>query len=124
MKRLIAFLLLLVLALPLTACDSADGIEFTCDEIIAAYESAGYTVDHSHNSLIEGGECTLYIYESKEGSENNEYICIEIFENEEYKILLNIHYSKINHQYFDFLQVNLFFEYYAQVLLWFFQNQI
>ncbi len=85
MKKLIAFLLLLVFVLPLTACDSADGIEFTCDEIIAAYEGAGYTVSHTHSSYIEGGICSLTIYKSgEEYYENNDFIQIEVFENGEY----------------------------------------
>lgn len=85
MKKLIAFLLLLVLALPLTACDSADGIEFTCDEIIAAYEGAGYTVRHTHESYAEGGICSLTIYKSGDDYyESHDFIEIEIFENEEY----------------------------------------
>lgn len=84
MKRLIAFLLLLVLALPLTACDSADGIEFTCDEIIAAYEGAGYIVN-THTTFIEGSVCTISAYESREAyNEDNDYIHLVIFENEEY----------------------------------------
>ena len=85
MKKLIAFLLLLVFVLPLTACDSADGVEFTCDEIIAAYEDAGYSVSHTHSSYIEGGICSLTIFKSgEEYYENHDFIQIEIFENEDY----------------------------------------
>ena len=84
MKKLIAFLLLITLALPLTSCN-ADGKYFTCDEIIEAYESAGYTVRHTHESYAEGGICSLTIYKSGDDYyESHDFIEIEIFENEEY----------------------------------------
>ena len=84
MKRIIAFLLILVFALPLVACNSADGKYFTCEEIIEAYESAGYIVD-THTTFIEGSVCTMSAYKSREDyNEENEYIHLVVFENEEY----------------------------------------
>lgn len=84
MKKLIAFLLLITLVLPLTACN-ADGKHFTCDEVIKVYEEAGYTVSHTHSSYIEGGICSLTIYKSgEEYYENHDFIQIEVFETEEY----------------------------------------
>lgn len=95
-KRIIAFLLVLVFALPLVACNGADGKHFTGEEIIEAYESAGYIVN-THTTFIEGSVCTISAYESREGyNEGNDYIHLVVFENEEYA-----------KEYIDEIQFNL-----------------
>ena len=51
MKKIISILLLLSLALSLTACTSFEAKEISCEEIIAAYEEAGYSVlYHGHEN--------------------------------------------------------------------------
>ena len=85
MKKLVALLLAVLFILPLSACDRSRGKQFTCDEIIAAYESAGYTVSHTHSSYAEGGVCSLTVYKAGDDYyESHDYLLIEIFENEEY----------------------------------------
>ena len=54
MKKIISILLLLSIVLSLTACSSSEPEEITCEEIIAAYKEAGYSVlYHGH----ENDEC-------------------------------------------------------------------
>ena len=51
-KALIVLLtcsLLLPLLLPLTSCGGKSATEISCEEIIAAYEDAGYSVFHNHD---------------------------------------------------------------------------
>lgn len=84
MKKIISILLILTFIFSLTACNNADGKHFTGEEIIEAYESAGYIVD-THTTFIEGSVCTISAYESREDyNEENEYIHLVVFENEEY----------------------------------------
>ena len=52
MKKIIAILLLLFLALSLTACGNSEPKEITCEEIIAAYDDAGYNVFHNHDDPV------------------------------------------------------------------------
>lgn len=52
MKKIIAILLLLFLALSLTACGNSEPKEITCEEIIAAYDDAGYNVFHNHDAPV------------------------------------------------------------------------
>lgn len=49
MKKIISIILLLSFALSFTACGNSEPKEITCEEIIAAYETAGYSVlYHGH----------------------------------------------------------------------------
>ena len=49
MKKIISMLLLLSLCLSFTACVKSEPKEISCEEIIAAYEGAGYDVLHNHD---------------------------------------------------------------------------
>ena len=84
MKKLFSILLLLTLSFSLFACGSHTPKEITCEEIIAAYEDAGYSV--------------LY-----HGHENDEsyhdlgmYCCFEIRDpdNEDNYMYVNRYFSK------------------------------
>ena len=46
MKRVISILLLLSIAFSFSACTPHRSEEITCEDIIAAYENAGYTMEH------------------------------------------------------------------------------
>ncbi|MBR7116550.1 MAG: hypothetical protein IKC87_02455 [Clostridia bacterium] len=51
MKKLISILLILSLALSLSACKAPEPKDISCEEIIAAYEDAGYSVlYHGHEN--------------------------------------------------------------------------
>ncbi len=53
MKKIISILLSLSLCLSFTACGKSKPKEISCEEIIEAYEDAGYEVDfHNHNDPI------------------------------------------------------------------------
>lgn len=52
MKKIISILLLLSLAFSLTACGKSEPKEITCEEIIAAYDDAGYNVFHNHDDPV------------------------------------------------------------------------
>ena len=49
MKKCISILLLFSFALSLAACSSFQSKEVSCEDIIAAYEEAGYSTFHNHD---------------------------------------------------------------------------
>ena len=54
MKRLIAVLLLFTIILSFTSCNKSDPKEISCEQIVQAYEDAGYVVvEHSHDNTYE-----------------------------------------------------------------------
>lgn len=61
MKKLIIILLLLSFALSLAACGNSEPIEIGCEDIIKAYEDAGYYVIHGENCGVEGSLYRCYI---------------------------------------------------------------
>ena len=53
MKKIISIVLLIAFALSLTACTSFEAKEITCEELIAAYKEAGYSVGyHNHDDPV------------------------------------------------------------------------
>ena len=70
MKKIISIILLLSFALSFTACgNSAEPKEISCEEIIAAYEDAGYFISyHSHSEDSEEYYCYIIIYENEDST--------------------------------------------------------
>lgn len=84
MKRTVAIALLLSLLLSFTACGSSEPREISCEEIISAYEDAGYTVTyHMHRDVAteEGVICSIQI-DDPEAPEKN-YLYIDRYSDEE-----------------------------------------
>ena len=79
MKRVISVLLLLALAVSFFACTPHRSEEFSCEDIIAAYEAAGYTLGHHLHEdpvYLEEGICCSLLFEDPDDPEKN-YIYIE-----------------------------------------------
>lgn len=78
MKRIIALLLLFALALSISACSPAEPKEVSCEEIIEAYEAAGYVVDyHNHEDPLYypyGESCHIKINDPYEPDRNYIYL--------------------------------------------------
>lgn len=77
MKKIISILLLLLLCFSFTACSKSEPKEITCEEIIAAYEDAGYTVKyHNHRDSDTESEviCNIQINDPKNPERNYLYI--------------------------------------------------
>ena len=79
MKKIIALLLLLSLVFGITACGNGKPKEISCDEIIVAYEEAGYSVlyhghegDTAYNDL--GIYCSFEVREKGGNADNYVYI--------------------------------------------------
>ena len=51
MKRKVVWVFVLALSLALVSCSTVESkeITLTCDEVVKAYENAGYVVYHNHN---------------------------------------------------------------------------
>ncbi len=78
MKKIISILLLLSLALSLTACTSFEAKEITCEEIIAAYEEAGYSVlYHGHENDENYHDLGMYCcFEIRDPNNENNYMYV------------------------------------------------
>ena len=79
MRKFIALLLLLSLVFGITACANEKPREISCEEIIAAYEEAGYSVlyhghegDTAYNDL--GIYCSFEVREKGGNADNYVYI--------------------------------------------------
>lgn len=75
-KRIIAPALLLAIALSLVACGKSEGREISCEDIIKAYEEAGYTVAHHiHRDDAESDiKCKILIEDPDSPKRNYLYI--------------------------------------------------
>lgn len=78
MKKIISILLLLSLALSLTACTSFEAKEITCEEIIAAYKEAGYSVlYHGHENDENYHDLGMYCcFEIRDPNNENNYMYV------------------------------------------------
>lgn len=77
MKKIISILLLLTLCFSFTACGKTEAKEISCDEIITAYENAGYTVEyHNHRDTDAESDvvCNIRIEDPKNPERNYLYI--------------------------------------------------
>lgn len=69
----VKFAALLLLALLLASCNVAEAKEVSCQELVAAYEAAGYEVDHGkHNAADFPYECSVRAYKN---SDDYIYFC-------------------------------------------------
>ena len=70
MKKIISILLLLSLCFSFASCDNnSEPKKISCEDIIAAYENAGYFVDyHSHDEDPEEYYCYIIIYENEDSA--------------------------------------------------------
>lgn len=79
MKRVISILLLLSLAASFSACTPHRTDEVSCEDIIAAYEKAGYTLGHHLHEdpvYLEDGICCSLLFEDPQTPDKN-YIYID-----------------------------------------------
>ena len=79
MKRILSILLLLSLTFSFFACTPHRSEEITCEDIIAAYENAGYTMEHHLHEdpvYLEEGICCSLLFEDPENPDKN-YIYID-----------------------------------------------
>ncbi len=75
MKRVISILLLLSLTFSLFACTAPKNADdASCEDIIAAYENAGYTMEHHLHEdpvYLEEGICCSLMFEDPENPDKN-----------------------------------------------------
>lgn len=75
MKKIISIILLLSFALSFTACgNSTEQKEISCEEIIAAYEDAGYCVTHGEHKAEAESSQLCYIKASLTEDSDSDYI--------------------------------------------------
>ena len=74
MKRLIAVLLLFAIILSFTSCNKSEPKEISCEQIIQAYEDAGYFVTHGEHKTQAEGSQLCYIKASVTEEPYGDYI--------------------------------------------------
>lgn len=89
MKRITSILLFLSIALSLTACGESEIREISCDDIIKAYEDAGYYVTHGEHKDEADSSQLCYIKANISEDEDSDYIYfVTCFTEEEAEKLL------------------------------------
>ena len=74
MRKIVSVIILLSLALSLSACGNSEPKELTCEEIIAAYEDAGYYVVHGEYQDDADGLPLCYIRVDLSQEPDSDYI--------------------------------------------------
>jgi len=75
MRKTVAILLIISLALSLAACGEKSEIkEISCEDIISAYETAGYYVTHGEHNEEAESERLCYIKASLTDDDGSDYI--------------------------------------------------
>ena len=74
MKKIILIILLFSFVVSLTACGKSELKEISCEEIIAAYEEAGYYVVHGEHKNEEDNSQLCYIKASISDNSDSDYI--------------------------------------------------
>ena len=74
MKKIISIFLLLLLCFSFAACNELELKEISCEEIIAAYENAGYCVTHGEHKDEADGSQLCYIKASLTEDPDSDYI--------------------------------------------------
>lgn len=75
MKKILSIILLLTFAISLTACgDNAEPKEITCEDIIKAYEDAGYYVTHGEHKDEAESSQLCYIKANLTEDDGSDYI--------------------------------------------------
>ena len=85
MKKIISIILLLSLCFSFTACGKSEVKEISCEEIIAAYEDAGYSVlYHGHENDESYNDLGMYCcFEIRDPDNENNYMYVNRYFNEE-----------------------------------------
>ena len=69
MKKIISILLLLSLCFSFTACSKCEPKEISCEDIIKAYDDAGYFISyHSHSECSSEYYCYIIIYDNEDST--------------------------------------------------------
>ncbi len=90
-KRMILVTLLLTLALSLVACGNSEPKEISCEDIIEAYEDAGYYVTHGEHKNESDSSQLCYIKANLSEDPDSDYIYfITCFTEEQAKEALKI----------------------------------
>lgn len=74
MKKTIAIFFLFLLALSLVACSRSEQKEISCEDIIKAYEDAGYYVTHGEHKDEADGSQLCYIKANLTEDPDSDYI--------------------------------------------------
>ena len=85
MKKIISIMLLISFALSFSACDKSESKEISCEEIIAAYEDAGYSVlYHGHENDENYHELGMYCcFEIRDPDNEDNYMYVNRYFTEE-----------------------------------------
>ena len=85
MKKILSILLLLSLCFSFTACVKSEPKEISCEEIIKAYEDAGYTVlYHGHENDESYHDLGMYCcFEIRDPDNEDNYMYVNRYFNEE-----------------------------------------
>lgn len=74
MKKIISIILLLSLVLSFTACGNSEPKEISCEDIIKAYEDAGYYVTHGEHKDEADSSQLCYIKANISEDPDSDYI--------------------------------------------------
>ena len=74
MKKILSILLLLSFALSLISCGKSEPKEISCEDIIKAYEDAGYSVTHGEHKDEADSTQLCYIKASLTEDSDSDYI--------------------------------------------------
>lgn len=74
MKKILSVILLFSLAVSLAACGKSEPKEISCEDIIKAYEDAGYYVTHGEHQDESEGSQLCYIKASLTEDPDGDYI--------------------------------------------------
>lgn len=83
MKKIISIILLLSFALSFTACGKSEQKEISCEDIIKAYEDAGYYVTHGEHKTQAESSQLCYIKANMSEDPDSDYIYFITCFNEE-----------------------------------------
>ena len=85
MKKIISMLLLLSLCFSFAACGTSEVKEISCEDIIKAYEDAGYTVlYHGHENDTVYNDLGQYCaFEIRDPKDDDNYMYVHRYFNEE-----------------------------------------
>ena len=85
MKKTLSILLLLSLCFSFVACNNSEPREISCDEIIAAYKQAGYTVlYHGHENDLSYHDLGMYCcFEIRDPDNEDNYMYVSRYFSEE-----------------------------------------
>ena len=85
MKNVISILLLLSLCFSFVGCKGSEPKEISCEEIIAAYKEAGYTVlYHGHENDESYHDLGMYCcFEIRDPNDEDNYMYVDRYFNEE-----------------------------------------